>query len=83
MAHSTSAGSLYIDGVGCTRIYYNMHRGRQSVAVANSSVKKAFVSRHISGECDIMTIVILSADEVLTESRVLCTRPIASDVHWH
>ena len=40
VAHSTSAGSLCIDGAGCTRIYNNRHRGRQSAAVANSTVTK-------------------------------------------
>jgi len=40
VSHSTSAGSLFIDGAGCTRIYNNRHRGCQSAAVANSSVTK-------------------------------------------
>ena len=38
--HSTSAGTVCIDGAGCTRIYNNRHRGRQSAAVANSCVTK-------------------------------------------
>ena len=38
--HSTSAGSLCIDGAGCTRIYHNRHCGRQYAAVANSTVTK-------------------------------------------
>ena len=36
--NSTSAGSVCIDGVGCTWIYNNRHCGRQSAAVANSCV---------------------------------------------
>jgi hypothetical protein len=38
--HSTSAGNICIDGAGCTRVYNNRHRGRQSAAVANSCVAK-------------------------------------------
>ena len=38
--HSTCAGNICIDGAGCTRVYNNRHRGRQSAAVANSCVTK-------------------------------------------
>ena len=38
--YATSAGSVCIDGAGCTHIYNNRHRGRQSAAVAISCVTK-------------------------------------------
>ena len=38
--HSTSAGSVCIDDAGCTHIYNNRHRGRQSATVANTCVTK-------------------------------------------
>ena len=38
--HSTCAGNICTDGAGCTRVYNNRHRGRQSAAVANSCVTK-------------------------------------------
>ena len=38
--NSTSACDLCIDGAGCTRIYNNRHRGRQSAAVANSTATR-------------------------------------------
>jgi len=52
--NSTSACDLCIDGAGCTRIYNNWHRGRQSAAVANSTVTKkplALVVSHMRLLC--------------------------------
>jgi hypothetical protein len=36
--HSTCAGPVSHDGGGCTRVYNNRHRGRQSAFVVNSRV---------------------------------------------
>ena len=38
MEHSTCAGPVSHDGAGCTRVYNNRHRGRQSAFVVNSKV---------------------------------------------
>jgi len=49
--HATSARSVCINGAGCTRIYTNRHRGRQSAAVANSCVTKKPLALVVSQVC--------------------------------
>jgi hypothetical protein len=40
VTHSTSNGAVSMDGIGCTRSYNHRHKGKQSIAVANSSINK-------------------------------------------
>jgi hypothetical protein len=49
--YATSAGGVCIDGAGCTRIYNNRHRGRQSAAVTNSCVTKKPLALVVSQVC--------------------------------
>ena len=53
----TSAGSLFIDGTGCTRIYNNRHRGCQSAAVAYSTVTKKPLALVVSQMTSSMLVI--------------------------
>lgn len=78
VTHSTSNGAVSMDGAGCTRSYNHRHKGKQSIAVANSSITKKPLAL-VHSQVRLIILFMLIQHQILTLPLLCYFRSVVQD----